>query len=74
MEENKLYSKLLIAMLNGKSFRITNKCRESIKEQSGYLYDSWFRIIALRPNNTLDLCGNFHMILENYSFDDIVIN
>lgn len=71
--KKEIYLKMLDGMLSGKSFRITNSCREAIKGSQGYLYDVWFIIIAIRPNNTLDLCGNFNMILENYSFDDIVL-
>lgn len=70
--EKKMYLKLLDIMLSDKSFRITNTFREQIKIKN-YLYDTWFRIVSINYDGTVDIVGNFHTLFRNTSIENIVL-
>lgn len=71
MEKN-MYLKLLDIMLSGKNIRLRKTFREYFKSKFT-LYDTWFRIVSINIDGSVNISGNYQTTINNLSIENIVL-
>lgn len=61
------------AMIKGKSFRLSEIGKEEIS-RDGNRSDTWFSILAINSDGTINICGNNHSIWEGFSLSVLKLN